>query len=94
MTLDGSDGTDDYSKLQAFLEKADLADHFTEIYFRLRVRRIEDLKDITEADATSINMTNPQYSRLKRFLREKSGWSKVSGERVDNGPLLLACCVT
>jgi activated CDC42 kinase 1 len=77
MTLDGSDGTDDYSKLQAFLEKADLADHFTEIYFRLRVRRIEDLKDITEADATSINMTNPQYSRLKRFLREKSGWSKL-----------------
>ncbi|XP_062505138.1 non-receptor tyrosine-protein kinase TNK1-like isoform X2 [Corticium candelabrum] len=77
-TLDVSDGTDDFSRLQAFLDKADLSDHFNNIYFHLCVRRVEDLKDISESDATSINMTKPQFSRLKRFLKdEKSNWMKI-----------------
>eukprot|EP00118_Oscarella_pearsei_P016332 m.154956 g.154956 ORF g.154956 m.154956 type:complete len:903 (+) comp38649_c2_seq1:125-2833(+) len=71
--LEGSDGKDEYSRLQAFLVKADVFDFFKAIYYRLGIRRIKDLKDMTANDAERINMTNPQFLRLKRYYdKEKS----------------------
>ena len=79
MLLEGTDGRDEFSRLQTFLRDADIYDFFNEIYFRLGIRRVNDLADMTEEDAEQIGMTRPQFTRLKRYLKkEKSIFRHVS----------------